>query len=176
LELGEGGPAGMLGLETFRVLKGSGFRVEGCPRPWLCLAVRGGGPPVMAPVDWPMHVGLLEGGVVRLASGGGLSGRVLLRDPLTLGVVGEAVLSGGSGPARLVEGWRGTWLLVDAGECRGEVEGVLERVSRGAGLVYAVLAYSPRRPERLPRWPPLRAPEECPPPVEAPLGGDPLQG
>ena len=166
----------MLGLETMKLLERLGYAVEGCPRPWLCIARRGPGAPVMLPVDWVMHVGLLDRGVVRVVSGPPITGRVVLRDPLTMEPLGEALLSEGRGEARLPGGWMGTWLLVDAGECRAAVEALVRSEASEAGMVYAVLAYSPRRPRRLPRWPPLRAPGECRPPVEAPGGGDPLQG
>ncbi len=166
----------MLGLETMRLLEGLGYTVEGCPKPWLCLARRGPGVPVMLTVDWVMHIGLLGEGMIRVVSGPPITGSVVLRDPLTMEPLGGALLSGGRGEARLSREWRGTWLLVDAGECRAAVEELLRREASEAGIVYAVLAYSPRRPRRLPRWPPLKAPGECRPPVEAPGGGDPLQG
>lgn len=166
----------MLGLDTVKLLNEKGFSVRGCPAPWMCVAVKGSGPPVMVAVDWVMHIVLIEKGEARIIDGSTPSGTALLRDPLSFSIVGRASLVKGRGDARINGGWRGTWLLADLGECRGEVESLVRGVAESAGIVYAVLAYSPRRPIRLPRWPPLKAPASCRPPVEAAYHGDTLQG
>ncbi len=166
----------MLGLNTVMLLIDRGFIIRGCPAPWMCVAVKGSGSPVMVAVDWIMHTVLIDEGEARVIDGSTPSGTALLRDPLSFSVVGRASLVKGRGVARINGEWRGTWLLADLGECRGEVESLVKGAAENSGIVYAALAYSPRRSVRLPRWPPLKAPASCRPLVDAAFGGDPLQG